>query len=251
MINYSVFFALNTELKAQNKITKELHLLQKIVVYVLSILGLILIIAMGLSFTSLPFKAYHFLSAPHIPIESTPEYILILGGSGMPSADGLQRTHFGAEAAGIYSSSKVVIAHTANRNKKDRLKQLQLMARELVIKGVDTNRLEFEFEGTNTFTQASNLYDQIGNQAVLVVTSPEHMLRAILTLKKCGFTDVGGLPTFETPIDHKSLLSRTKGRIITPDNLSLRYNVWSYLIYEIKVARELTALAYYWLMGWV
>ena len=217
----------------------------------LAFLGVILLIAVGISFTSLPFKAYHFLSAPHFPIDSNPDYLLILGGAGMPSADGLQRTHFGAEIAHVYETSQVIIAHTAHRTKLDSLKQLRLMAKELVIKGVDTNRIQFESNGTNTHTQAVNVFNQIGDKSVLVITSPEHMLRAILTLKKCGFSSVGGVPTFESPIDPNSLKRRNKDTVELPDNLALRYNMWNYLIYEIKVAREFVAIAYYWLMGWV
>ena len=169
----------------------------------------------------------------------------------MPSADGLRRTHFGSEVAGIFLSANVIIAHTANHYKKDSLKKLKLMARELVLRGVDTNRIYFEFDGTNTFTQANNVVNQIGDKSVLVVTSPQHMLRAILTLKKSDFTDVGGLPTFESPIDPKSLVRKNINNIDVPENLALRYNMWSYLICEIKVAREFTALLNNRLMGWI
>ena len=92
---------------------------------------------------------------------------------------------------------------------------------------------------------------KLGDKSVLVVTSPQHMLREILTLKKSDFTDVGGLPTFESPIDPKSLVRKNINNIDVPENLALRYNMWSYLICEIKVAREFTALLNNRLMGWI
>jgi uncharacterized SAM-binding protein YcdF (DUF218 family) len=85
---------------------------------------------------------------------------------------------------------------------------------------------------------------------LLVVTSPEHMLRAILTLRKAGFSNVGGVPTFETPINEESLRKRVLSDDIS-ENVALRYNIWSYMIYEIKVLREYTAISYYWLMEWI
>ena len=34
-------------------------------------------------------------------------------------------------------------------------------------------------------------------------------------------------------------------------NVALRYNMWSYMQYEIIVLREYTAIAYYWVKGWI
>ena len=168
----------------------------------------------------------------------------------MPSADGLQRTHFAAAIAKIYPEANIIIAHTGNFQKKDSIKQLRLMAHELVIKEVDTTRIGFEFMGTNTYTQAKNVFLKTKDAPLLVVTSPEHMLRAILTLRKAGFSNVGGVPTFETPINEESLRKRVLSDDIS-ENVALRYNIWSYMIYEIKVLREYTAISYYWLMEWI
>lgn len=212
---------------------------------------MILLIALLLSFTSLPFRAYHALSAPNQVLETSPEAILIFGGAGMPSADGLQRTHFAAALASEYLSVPVIIAHTENKNDSNRLWQLKLMAHELVLKGVDTNRIIFEPKGTNTVTQCKLVFAQTSDIPIVAVTSPEHMLRAILTLKKAGFTQVGGVATFEQPINEESLKKSADPNLIVHESLAIRYNMWNYLIYEIKVVRELVALSYYWLMGWI
>lgn len=218
--------------------------------YFLSILGVLTVLFIGLSFTHIPYKAYHHLSAPHFALNQPPSYILILGDAGMPSADGLQRTHFAAAIAKIYPEANIIIAHTENFQKKDSIKQLRLMAHELVIKEVDTTRIGFEFMGTNTYTQAKNVFLKTKDAPLLVVTSPEHMLRAILTLRKAGFSNVGGVPTFETPINEESLRKRVLSDDIS-ENVALRHNIWSYMIYEIKVLREYTAISYYWLMEWI
>ena len=34
-------------------------------------------------------------------------------------------------------------------------------------------------------------------------------------------------------------------------SLNIRYNMWSYLKYEITVMREWCAIAYYWIRGWI
>jgi uncharacterized SAM-binding protein YcdF (DUF218 family) len=128
------------------------------------------------------------------------------------------------------------------------------MVSELMLKGVDSSRISYESIGFNTHSQAENLAKTFASErdkSLLLVTSPEHMCRAILTFEKVGFSSVGGLPTFEEPIDEKRLKSSKKLGTKQVQNLALRYNVWSYLIYEIKVLREFAALSYYWLLGWI
>ncbi len=216
--------------------------------------GVLSILMVLLSFTSLPYKAYYALAAVDEALTESPDYIVILGGNGMPSGDGLQRAHFGASVAEIFPEAKVIIALPSEKNKKDSLLQLRLMAAELVLKNVDTTRIIFEPIGDNTFTQSQNVWNEIAkkeDKAVLIVTSPEHMYRSIHTFRKSGFKRVGGFPTFEDTIDEMSLKRKKKRPIDRVENVNLRYNMWSYLHYEIKVLREYTAIGYYKLKGWI
>jgi len=204
-----------------------------------------------LSFTDIPFNAYYRLASTKSVLVSKPDFIVILGASGMPSPEGLIRTYYGAEAADKYKNAKIIIAFPYNEG-ADSLLQLNKMARELTLKGIDSARIEYEPFGYNTRTQALNISKKSSVQknkvSLLIISSPEHMYRAIKTFKKVGFTKVGGLAAFEKPIDEIKLESKENKRSIA---LSLRYNMWSYLHYEILVLREYVAITYYKINGWI
>jgi uncharacterized SAM-binding protein YcdF (DUF218 family) len=87
---------------------------------------------------------------------------------------------------------------------------------------------------------------------LIVVSSPEHMYRAVKSFEKVGFESVGSYPTFEVPSDEELLISKEKEKKADEvHNLGLRYNLWSYMQYEIRVLREYLAITYYWLKGWI
>lgn len=204
-----------------------------------------------LSFTNLPYNAYYQLSSSDAILKSKPNLIVILGASGMPSPDGLIRTYYGAAAAKKDREAKIIIAYPYNDG-PDSLFQLNAMAKELILKGVDSVRIEYEPFGFNTRSQAVNIGkrpDLNKNEiSLLIITSPEHMYRAIKTFQKVGFEHVGSLAAFERPIDEIKLENKEDKRSI---GLFLRYNMWSYLNYEILVLREYTAIAYYKMQGWI
>ncbi|MCF8388398.1 MAG: hypothetical protein K9G47_10990, partial [Bacteroidales bacterium] len=89
---------------------------------------------------------------------------------------------------------------------------------------------------------------------LMIITSPEHMYRSVLTFRKMGFKEVGGVPSFEDALDEELLFDKEerKKKIKSLDrNVSLRYNMWNYLKYEISIIRESIAIAYYWVRGWI
>ena len=63
------------------------------------ILGVLLLIFIVLSFTDIPYYAYHRLGTSHAKNITKPDYIIVMGGSGMPSPEGLIRCYYAAEAA--------------------------------------------------------------------------------------------------------------------------------------------------------
>lgn len=218
--------------------------------WLLYVSGTIFIIMLFLSFTDLPFNAYYQLSYTKAKLNSKPDIIVILGASGMPSPEGLIRTYYGAEAANKVQEARVIIAFPFNSG-VDSLYQLSKMADELILKGVDSSRIEYEPKGFNTRSQAVNIgkWTNINKESsILIITSPEHMYRAIKTFQKVGFVHVGGLAAFEKPIEEIKLTNREDKRSI---GLMLRYNMWSYLDYEILVLREYTAIVYYKINGWM
>ena len=77
------------------------------------------------------------------------------------------------------------------------------------------------------------------------------MYRSIHSFRKVGFKIVGGSPSFEKPSDEEKLKDETNKDENKVRNLALRYNMWSYMQYEIIVLREYTAIGYYWVKGWI
>ena len=228
-------------------------ILKKLTKWIIGIFGFLFIIALILSFTDIPYFAYHSLGTSNSKIKSKPDVIIVLGGSGMPSPDGLIRTYFAAEAAQKYPDTKIIIALPYNEN--DSFYQLNLMAKELIIRGIDSTRISFEPLGFNTRSQALNIAEKFNNKikksSFIIVTSPEHMYRAINTFKKVGLKIVGGIPTFETPPDSEKIKDKSLKKDLRIKNLALRYNMWSYLNYEISVLREYFAISYYKIKGWI
>ncbi len=92
---------------------------------------------------------------------------------------------------------------------------------------------------------------------ILLVTSPEHMRRAVLAFKKVGFEKVNALPAFENAAEADFSFTDDElggSTIMLPDvgnNINMRYQMWNHLKYEILIAREMVALTYYELRGWI
>lgn len=216
-------------------------------------LGGVFLASLILSFTDIPFNAYYKLGATDLKLDNNPDAIIILGGSGMPSPDGLIRCYYGAEAALNFKKAKILIALPYNEN--DSLLQLNLMKKELIIRGIDSTRILFEPLGFNTHSQAENIEKMFPKQkdsmTILIVTSPEHMYRSVQTFKKVGFKNIVGNAAFEKPIDETKVEDHQKTHDARIKSLNVRYNMWSYLNYELLVAREYCAIAYYKLKGWI
>jgi uncharacterized SAM-binding protein YcdF (DUF218 family) len=236
-----------------NKFNKRLkrikYLTFKTSKWFLFLFGIFTFLLFLLSFTDIPFLAYHKLGTGLPPLHEKPDVIVVMGGSGMPSPDGLIRTYFASEAAKLFPTAEIIIA--LPYNEEDSLYQLDLMANELVIRGIDSTRIIYEPLGYNTRSQAVNIGAMYTNKSqidMLIVTTPEHMYRSIQSFKKVGFLQVGGLPTFEKPLDEVKLQEDEDAE---SPNLAFRYNMWSYLNYELVVLREYFAISYYKLKGWI
>lgn len=223
--------------------------LKKYSVNLIYIVGILSITLFLLSFTRIPYLAYRKLAAIEIQLNSNPTHIVILSGNGMPSPDALIKAYFGAETALKHPNSKVIIA--LPKGNRGSLKPLKMLANELIVKGIDSNRITYEPNGFNTYTQIFAISKMIKKDAsILIITNPEHMYRSIKTFNKLGYSKVGSLPTFETPNEEQSLKNNSE-ESNQIKNVDLRYNVWSYMQYEIKVIREYFAIAYYWVKGWI
>jgi len=229
----------------------------KLLKYIIAILGSILLMMLILSFTSLPFWADYYLGVSAPVLEGEPTAIVILGGGGMPSENSLIRCYYGAQAAKSYPNASIIIALPGDT--LNPLSSVKLMAQELIIRGVDSTRIVFENEGTNTRWEALNIKNRFypnSFPSVLIVTSPSHMYRSVKTFQKLGFKQVGGIASFgranEEALDY--VAQELGGNSEMPDvgsHISLRYRIWTRLHIEVSLVREYFAIGYYWLMDWI
>jgi len=223
------------------------------------VFGVFFLVILSLSFTSLPFWGYYWLGTSKSVITEKPDYIILLGGGGMPSESSLMRVFFVHQAAKESPNSLIVISIPGNPN--DTASTAHLVAEELISKGINVNRILYEQKGTNTRSEALNLQQfngtDITNKPILLVTSPEHMRRAVLTFRKAGFSKISALPTFENAIEANLYFDDAKlggNKTFVPEvggNIEVRYQFWNHLKYEILITRELFALGYYKLRGWI
>ncbi|MBS4062818.1 MAG: YdcF family protein [Bacteroidetes bacterium] len=232
-----------------------LRFLYKYIRKVIYATGWIFAIMLTLSFTDYPYLAYHWLGTNKIEKIDNPDYIIVMGAGGMPGPQGLLRCYYTALVAEEYPKSKIIVALPADSAAFEDSDHFA-MINELLRWGIDSERILSEKKGTNTFTQAVNIKQiaERNSSKILIITSPEHMYRSILTFRKAGFETVSGVATFENPFDEELLIEEpVKGkRNSEPErNLNLRYNMWSYLQYEIIVMREFTAITYYKIMGYI
>jgi Uncharacterized conserved protein len=216
-------------------------------------------VSVVLAFTSLPFWAYYWLGTSESKITEKPDYIVLLGGGGMPSESNLMRAYYAFAAASQSPESKIIVSIPGDTT--DLKSAVRLLANELILKGIDKNRILYENVGANTRMEGLCIDKMVGpdkqTKSFLIVTSPEHMRRAVKVFVKLGFSKVNALPAFEHALE-ASLIFKDKelgGRQIpAPDiggSITVRYQFWNHLKYEILVGRELTALAYYKLRGWI
>lgn len=218
--------------------------------------GLFFVILIILSFTTVPFYGYHWLGTSCSGVNGKPQYIIMLGGSGMPGGSNLMRCWYTARAASEFSGAQVYIVMPGDS--ADPAGTPSKLRDELIFRNVPEERISFESNGTNTRSQALECSRKIPRESpVLLVTSPEHMRRSVLTFKKAGFEKVYALPSFENPSEadftftDSELGERPPFVPAVGQNTQLRYQVWNHLLYEIMIARELTALSYYFLRGWI
>ncbi|MDR2971907.1 MAG: YdcF family protein [Bacteroidales bacterium] len=213
--------------------------------------GCLLFLIIILALTPAPFYMYYHLGTDSNCLKNSfhPHYIVMLGGAGMPSQGNLMRLHYTAKYA--QSNTEIVILHP-----KDSLCQKE-MEKELIAKGIHSEKITFITEGSNTHSQIlqlKNTKPELLHQSLLVITSPEYLKRTVKCFTKLGFTSVCGKGAFEATVDFDlSLLGKKlEGNEIVPlvESTNLRYTFWNYLKLEIDCFREYTALAYYKIKGW-
>jgi uncharacterized SAM-binding protein YcdF (DUF218 family) len=215
-------------------------------------LALLLVALLGL-----PWPVYTWLGRDAKPLKGVPDYIVMMGGGGIPSESGLMRCYQTALMAGQFPQAQVVVAMPLEPGEDD--EHPSTVVRELMQRGVVIERIAQEGRGRHTREQAVRVREltRRGDRepVLLLVTSPEHMRRSLLAFRKAGFRSVHGSPVYGQNLEADvSYPSATGGRKLVPNlggSLMLRYRLWDNLIVEIKVLRELAALGYYKAKGWI
>ena len=217
--------------------------------------GVIFISIIILSFTSIPFWMYYYLGQSETKLETDPAYIVVMSGGGIPSESGLMRTYMTAEVANKFEDAKIIV--TMPGDYTDTLSSAYLMKKELMIRGVNGDRIIFENKGTNTRSQALEVNRLMDNKLpTLIVTSPEHMYRSVKSFQKIGFTMVSGQAAFAQPLEASFSFKDEElgGNNMMPNignNTQLRYQFWNHLNYQLIVYREYCAITFYKLKGWL
>lgn len=216
----------------------------------LLVLGAIFLLLIILSLTSIPYSAYRSLSLYKQQINGKADAVIMMGGSGIPSPNDLIRLYYTTIAAKENPDAVIVIAIPYNG--MDSIENRSVIIQKMKLDGIEGNRIIWANQGFNTRSQVVEISNLIPlSSKIMVVSSPEHMYRAVRCFEKVGFGKVASLPTFEIPPNEIELLNKKDTDVTELQNLNLRYNMWSYLEYEIKVLREYTAITYYWLHGWI
>ncbi|MFM9028574.1 MAG: YdcF family protein [Bacteroidota bacterium] len=221
--------------------------------------GVSFILIILLAFTTLPYWMYHRLGTYGEELSAQPEYVILLGGDGMPSETNLMRCATASEIAKSHPSAKLVIALPKDTGVAFAESSVGMMRKELLLRGIDSSRIILEPSGHNTREQAIRISGNIipNSSSTLLVTSPEHMYRAIRTFRKAGMTNIAGKSAFSRPLESELSISTRKlgGRNLPAEELGgelqLRYQFWNHLRYQVLCYREYVAIAYYKLKGWI
>ncbi len=209
-------------------------------------------------FTSLPWRVFNWLADDGRRLDGSPDCIVLFGGGGVPSESGLTRAFETARAAGDFPGAAVILALPYDTELAG--SAAGRMRDELILRGVASERIRVEPRGRNTREQALNLARNMGldprRDRVLVVTSPEHMRRALMSMRKAGFAHAAGRASFSEAIETNVLydpdeLGGRKAALPYGGTLMVRYQFWNNLGYLAASAREFSALAYYALRGWI
>lgn len=209
---------------------------------VILICALSFVLQVSFGIIGLPGGLSHWVTASDWTAEGAPEYVVVLGGGGIPSESGLMRTFYAAHYGTNLVGSTFVVCLPADGDPST--SSVGAMRDELVLRGIAADTIRMERRGRNTHEQAVGVRSLLGREAltrpVLIVSSPTHMRRAMLCFQHEGFTDLRSAPA--RSVGAEADLGAGVG---------VRYQFWRNVETQVRVIRELVALAYYWARGWV
>lgn len=220
--------------------------------------GGLFLLQLILAMTTIPFWAQHHLARKLADVPDNTKTIVLMGAGGFPSDALMMRLWYTAKVAHDFPNAKVVV--TTPGHFSDTSSTVYQMVHYLVKDGITENRILLDTVGLNTRHQALMVRHLLPEGSdcmpMLIVTSPEHVYRAVKCFRKVGFDQASGLPTTDVELETDLTIEGRKlgGREYLPDSgksISLRYKFWDYLKVEVNVTRECVAIVYYWLQGWI
>jgi uncharacterized SAM-binding protein YcdF (DUF218 family) len=152
------------------------------------------------------------------------------------------RTYYAAQLGASCPGAKFIVSLPTHRDPN--VSSVGKMRDELVLRGIPASAIRLEHDALNTHEQAVAIVRMIGAKeleaSVVVVTSPFHVRRTLLCFRKAGFTNVVVLAAVNV-----------KAEADFGDAVKVRYGFWDALETEIHFTREVVALFYYKLRGWI
>jgi len=223
------------------------------------ITGGMLLFMIIFSFTTGPFNLYYWLGKSNSEYQFKPKNIIVLGGAGYPSATALLRSFYASEIYTRDGNCNVYVCQPSTAETPVINSDAYKISKDLITRGVDSTKIFLETTGKNTREEALQIVainPQLKNEPCILVTSPEHMKRAVAVFRKAGFKNIGGEPTFDLcgPADllyNDKELGGNKSLPAIGHETQLRYQFWNHFIYQIICYRELMAISWYWLKGWI
>ena len=126
------------------------------------------------------------------------DYIIVLGSQVKPSGPAVV-TRMRLDRAYEYAveNPETVIIVSGGQGSNEPASEASVMKDYLVGRGIDESRILMEDQSTNTSENlqfSSELYEDVSGSRVGIVSSNFHIFRALAIAKKCGYTDVTGIP---------------------------------------------------------
>ncbi len=186
--------------------------------------------------------------APHValkwletaPYSGDADYIVLLPAGGIPGPTMLMRTYKAAQESRKNRSAKIILSNRVDTPLEK--STIWSIREELVARGISAKRIIFEKKAQSTSDHAKYIKeDGIGdykNDSYLIVTSPTHVKRSILTFRAQGFRHI-----YAAPADAKQDIEDLG------DMQYARYHFWGSLKLSVDVVRELLAIGWYKVTG--
>ena len=218
------------------------------------------VLVIGFAFTTGPYYLYHWLGTGLGDYRFRPDYIIVPGSSGYPGEAVLMRAWYAAQLQEKYPASTIILSHPLGPGVQTNDPEAVAVRNELIMRGADSTRIRMVTDARNTREEAVIIvhrFPELQKRNCVIVTSPEHMRRAILSFRKEGVERLGGLPAFEQTIsvslamDELGPTGRRQTVPVIGRSLQLRYQFWNHLKYQLLCYRELVAILWYQVMGWI